>query len=367
MISVSADVGIFSVGMHYGWPSSSIPLLTNGNYKIQMTITEASWLTTILTLSEIFGTVVTAMAMKVIGRRTCILILSIPIFLSWLLIAIADSKIYLYFGRFIGGFVDGALFTVAPPYLSELADNELRGLFGTSIMVTFTFGIAAINIMVLFMSMVSIAYLTSALTVLMFISILFSPESPYYCILTNNYVEAEISIKKFKGKKDIQEDMDRIHGSILDNGSERGILKDLLFEKHYRKCLLISIGLLAIQHSSGFSAIQAYSETVLQESSNFFSPQVANSIYYLVAFIATMISPLVIERLGRKLLLLLSAGLTSLSLFAYGTYIYLKTTSDIDKSLDFIQMVLLLFFVISSIWDFKLFRLLLLVRFFHRI
>ncbi|XP_074034402.1 facilitated trehalose transporter Tret1-like isoform X5 [Leptinotarsa decemlineata] len=131
----TVNMGIFSTGSHSGWPSSSLPLLTSGNSTINMTTQEGSLLTSVTPLTVPLGCIITAVMMKSMGRKTLLLLCPIPLIASWLLIAMATSKIHLYIGRALGGFIDGAIFNVGPAYISEIADAEVRGLFGTSIMV----------------------------------------------------------------------------------------------------------------------------------------------------------------------------------------------------------------------------------------
>ncbi|XP_074034398.1 facilitated trehalose transporter Tret1-like isoform X2 [Leptinotarsa decemlineata] len=335
------NMGIFSTGSHSGWPSSSLPLLTSGNSTINMTTQEGSLLTSVTPLTVPLGCIITAVMMKSMGRKTLLLLCPIPLIASWLLIAMATSKIHLYIGRALGGFIDGAIFNVGPAYISEIADAEVRGLFGTSIMVSFGSGIVLFNVFVTFMSSESIAYLIAALTLPMLFTIPFVPESPYYCLLKGDSEEAELSLKKLKGKQDIQGDLDRISRSILEHGEAKGKVTDILTKKHFRRCICTSIMLSSTQHLSGNSAIQFYLETLFQNSRSI-SSKTINCIYYVGFFVASIVSPLLVDISGRKTLVLVSTGSTTVTLFATGTFMYFKNSLGHDTYVGYVQLLLLL-------------------------
>nr|XP_023024773.1 facilitated trehalose transporter Tret1-like [Leptinotarsa decemlineata] len=335
------NMGMFSVGSHSGWPSSSLPKLTSENSTIHLTTQEGSLLISITPLTVLLGCIVTTILMKLVGRKTMLLLMPIPLTASWLFIAMATSKIHLYIGRALGGFIDAAIFNVSPAYLSEIADPEVRGFFGTLLMVSFGLGIALFNVFVTFMSSEAIAYLIAALTLLMLITIPLVPESPYYCLLKGNTEEAELSLRKLRGKQDIQEDLDRISKSILEHGDDKGKETDMLRKKHFRRCLWTVLTLSFTQYLSGNYAIQAYYETVFQNSETI-SSRVANCIYYVVFFIASIVSPLLVDISGRKPLILISTGLTTLTLFATGIFMYIKSSSNLDTRFEYLQLLLFL-------------------------
>ncbi|XP_023024767.2 facilitated trehalose transporter Tret1 isoform X1 [Leptinotarsa decemlineata] len=335
------NMGMFSVGSHSGWPSSSLPKLTSENSTIHLTTQEGSLLVSITPLTVLFGCAVTTILMKLVGRKTLLLLLPIPLTASWLFIAMATSKIHLYIGRALGGFTDAAIFNVSPAYLSEIADPEVRGFFGTSQTVSFGLGISLFNVFVTFMSSEAIAYLLAALTLIMYITIPLVPESPYYCLLKGNTEEAALSLRKLRRKQDIQEDLDRISKSILEHGDNKGKVTDMLTKKHFRRCLWTILILSFTQHLSGNYAIQAYYETIF-ENSETMSPRVANCVYYVVFSIASIVSPLLVDISGRKPLLLLSTGLTALTLFAIGIFMYFKSSLNLDTRFEYVQLLLFL-------------------------
>lgn len=118
---------ILSSEMHFGWTSPSLPLLIGGDYRIQITKEEASWLAVILLAGTVFGAIFTGCLADILGRKMTILFTALPLFISWMLIAMANYVTELYIARFIAGLASGMSISTVPMYLGEIAEPEVRG------------------------------------------------------------------------------------------------------------------------------------------------------------------------------------------------------------------------------------------------
>lgn len=113
--------------MHFGWTSPSLPILIGGGYKFQITTEEASWLAVILLAGTVFGAIFTGCLADILGRKMIILFTALPLFVSWVLIAMANRLVELYVARFIAGLASGISISTVPMYLGEIAEPEVRG------------------------------------------------------------------------------------------------------------------------------------------------------------------------------------------------------------------------------------------------
>jgi MFS family permease len=107
-----------------GWPSPTIPLLESKETPLEsgpLTVSEASWITSMIYLGGFIITIVSGYAMEKFGRKISILFLAIPAIVSWLLIAYGTNPIYLIVSRLLVG-VTGALFHSVPIFISEISD-----------------------------------------------------------------------------------------------------------------------------------------------------------------------------------------------------------------------------------------------------
>ncbi|CAG9863753.1 unnamed protein product [Phyllotreta striolata] len=331
----AANLGILSIGLHYGWTSAAVPVLRSGKYAFTLTPDEASWLVAIMPLSSLLGDVIAAVTINKIGRKKLILLSAIPLTISWILIAVADTKTNLFVSRVIAGVLDGVLFTVVPPYLAEISEAEIRGFIGGTFMMTLSLGLLMINVLLYFLSISTTAYISSVFSLIMLVIFPYLPDSPYYFLLHQQDVLARKSLRKLRGKWNVTEEIDRIRKGIEEDG-EQGKIFDLITNKTYRKCLFISLLLTLTQHLSGIVPIQTYAETLFQDTKDFLDPSTTNIIYYLIFFLASIVSLVLADRAGRRPLVLFAAGTAALSQLANGIFLYLRTSST---KLDFLQLL----------------------------
>lgn len=347
MFYFSVNLGILSVGLHYGWPSAALPILLSGNYAFKLTPDEASWLVAMIPMTSLIGDILAASTINKIGRKKLILFCALPLTISWILIAVADSQINLFVSRVIAGITDGVLFTVVPPYLAEIADADIRGFIAGTFMMTLSLGLLLVNVMLYFLSISTTAYISSIFTIFMLIILPNLPDSPYYFMLSQKDDEARRSLRKLRGKWDVSEEIKRIGKGIEEDGEE-GKIKDLIRNKTYRKCLLLSLLLTLTQHLSGILPIQSYAETLFIETKEFLNPGTANIIYYLIFFLASIASLVLADRAGRRPLVLFAAGTAAASQLANGVFLYIKTSTDIDTSkIDFLQLLFISTYTIA--------------------
>lgn len=69
------------------------------------------------------------------------IILAVPFILGWILIAFAKNATMFIIGRFLNGFSGGGFCVVAPLFISEGAEDSIRGALGSSFQIMITLGI----------------------------------------------------------------------------------------------------------------------------------------------------------------------------------------------------------------------------------
>lgn len=115
--------------MHFGWTSPSLPHLTGGTYKFQITHDEASWIAVMLLPGTVLGALIAGKLTDVLGRKKVILMTSIPLLFGWMMIGFAENAAMLYVARFVSGMSSGLSFSTVPMYLGEIAEPGIRGKY----------------------------------------------------------------------------------------------------------------------------------------------------------------------------------------------------------------------------------------------
>lgn len=90
-----------------------------------------------------------------------------------------------------------------------------------------------------------------------------------------------------------------------------------------RKGILIGVTLMAINQFSGCFALLNYSATIFRDSGSDMSPNMSSIIIASIQCIGTYCATILVDKVGRKLLLTISASATSLGLAVMGTYSFL--------------------------------------------
>ena len=132
--------------------------------------------------------------------------------------------------------------------------------------------------------------------------------------------------------KSIQDNMSR-------SSTEKSSLKELL-NIRYLKPLLISLGLMLFQQLSGINAVIFYTVSIFEHAGSSMNSNLSTVIIGVVNILSTFVANILIDRLGRKVLLLISTVFMFLSLISLGTYFYLKEVlSNEDKTGEWKEIV----------------------------
>lgn len=138
---------------------------------------------------------------------------------------------------------DGVAFTVVPMYIGEISDAKVRGLLGSSCSVMWIVGFLIINIIGSYLSISMTAIISSLIPVLAFFTFLWMPESPYYLLMRDRKEEAKISLKKFRGEANIEEEFERMEINLQSKSSNSGRFLDLFTVRSNRRAVIIVGGL----------------------------------------------------------------------------------------------------------------------------
>ncbi|KAJ8963766.1 hypothetical protein NQ314_005399 [Rhamnusium bicolor] len=334
--------------MHYGWPSPSLPqILNNTNSSLCISNEEGSWMAVMPLIGAVLGALTAANIVDLFGRKKTIIATAIPFFVAWLMVAFAHNADILHTARFIAGVADGVTFTVVPMYIGEISDAKVRGLLGSSCSVMWIVGFLLINIIGSYLTISTTALVSSLVPVLAFLTFIWMPESPYYLLMRDRVEDAKASLRRFRRMYDVDDEIERMKTCIQTDTKNTGKFLDLFLVKSNRKAVFIIVGLRGFQQFSGTTAITFYAQAIFREAGDDISPHHASMIYFSVQLLVTMISSGIVDKAGRKPLLIISMAGSAFALFLEGTYFYVRSETQIDtSSFGFVPVVVLIGFVI---------------------
>lgn len=259
----------------------------------------------------VFGACLGALTTGRLGDRFCrrhlLLIAAIAFLLGSLYAALAQMSIHLIIGRFIIGLAIGISSYIAPLYIAEIAPPKYRGALVTLNVVMITGGIVIAYISNYVLAEVAAGWRwmlgAGALPAsLLIISIKLLPPSPRWLIKQGRIEQAAHVLQQITDNP--QEHLTALHQHYSKDQSQSR-WRDL-FSLGNGKLLIIGCALSIMQQISGINAILYYAP-ILFKTAGFDSTQtqlLATIGIGMVNFLMTVLALYLVERLGRRTLLL---------------------------------------------------------------
>ncbi|XP_015912675.1 facilitated trehalose transporter Tret1 [Parasteatoda tepidariorum] len=332
LAAIAALSFAMATGMVCGYSASATADMQRSSSPLRPDNGQVAWIGSIIALGAVLGGIVASFLGNRFGRKGTLMLNSIPFMLGWGFIAYADHFVYVYLGRFITGMCVGITCVTIPPYLIEISTPNVRGLLGASFQLFIVTGVLIVNALGIFLSWEWLCVPSAVLVVVAIVGMAFVPESPRWLIGKGGYQEAVAAINFLQGDTvdasaecvSIDEDM-RLQpkGSIS--------LKEIKKPEFIIPALL-SFSLVFFQQTTGSNAVLFYTVEIFNATQSSIDPNEGTVIVDAVLVVATAISSVLMDRCGRKLLLMISGMGMAISLFIFGTYDYLSISNASMKS-----------------------------------
>ncbi|KAL0267507.1 UNVERIFIED_CONTAM: hypothetical protein PYX00_009759 [Menopon gallinae] len=305
----AASMVLLMAGTVLGWSSPVLPKLMTANSTLPVNDDESTWIGSLVAVGAIFGPFPAGIIADAIGRKRGLLAVAIPFLVSWCVLAAASSVGWLYLGRIIAGVANGWGMTLLPMYIGEIATPNARGALGMVGQIMITLGFLYVYIIGPYVPYVWTNVLCGILPVAFFVFLLFMPESPFYELSKNNHKSAAKSLRKLRGKSadGIKDELNALQAAVDESVRQTGTWIDLFSKTANKRAVLLMGGLMAIQQFSGVNVVLFYSESIFQKAGSSLSPSISTIVVGLVMFIASFPTPYLIEKLGRRMVLILSS------------------------------------------------------------
>ncbi len=215
--------------------------------------------------------------------------------------------------RFIGGLGIGASSVLGPVYIAELAPAKWRGRLVATFQLNVVFGI-----MVAYISNYAIRTMhlgaaewrwqvgIAAVPALVFLALLFGiPRSPRYCAAKNRDDEA-LDVLRQMGEVDPEAELADIHAALSE---EHAVEHEPVFRWKYRYPLFLAISIGAFNQLAGINAILYYLNNIFAAAGfSTISSDQQSIVVGATIFTFTIVGMALIDKLGRKTLLLIGAA-----------------------------------------------------------
>ncbi|XP_029672765.1 facilitated trehalose transporter Tret1-like isoform X2 [Formica exsecta] len=351
LAAFAVSVGSMQIGYSLSYTSPAlVSMRDNTTTSFEVTPQMGMWIGSIMPLSALVGGIAGGPFIESYGRKTTIMGTAFPFFGAWILIWLAQNIPMVLIGRSLCGFGVGIASLAFPVYLGETIHAEVRGGLGLMPTVFGNGGILLCYTAGMYLSWRNLALLGASFPIPFLILMFLIPETPRYYISKGKTEMAQKSLQWLRHKNaDITEEFSnivQIHQEALERSNAQSTVS-LLMKKCHFKPLLISLGLMFFQQMSGINAVIFYTVQIFQDAGSTIDENVSTIIIGLVNFIATFVAAVVIDRLGRKVLLYISAMSMILTLFVLGGYFYVKSLGVNMEAAGWLPLVCLIIYVIG--------------------
>ncbi|XP_017467593.1 PREDICTED: facilitated trehalose transporter Tret1-2 homolog isoform X2 [Rhagoletis zephyria] len=313
---------------------------------LQLTVEQQTWVSSLVAIGAFFGALPTGYIADAIGRRYTALIMDVPFIVAWLAIIFAKSPGMLYFGRFVIGISTGSFCVVTPMYISEIAETSIRGTLGTLFQLLLTFGILLVYLIGAVVSWTTLSVLCLMVPIALFIGMLILPETPTYLLKKGRRGDAALSLKWLWGRYcDSRSAIQMIQADLDQAGSDASFI-DLFRNRAAFQGLIISMLLMFFQQFSGINAVIFYTVPIFQSAGSTLDPSICSIIVAFVLVVMTLASSFLIERAGRKVLLLFSSSLMTVCLVILGIYFQMKDGGKDVSGIGWMPLLCVVIFMI---------------------
>jgi SP family arabinose:H+ symporter-like MFS transporter len=262
------------------------------------------------------------------GRKLVLLLSAVLFFASAVGCGLARSATDLVVARLIGGLGVGIASMISPLYIAEVSPPAARGRLVGLQQLAIVSGILLAflsNALLLHTAIADTAKWRWMLAVgafpagAFFLLLLPIPESPRWLLKQGRRDRARTILARIAGAGAVDQEIQQIETAIA---TETGDISEL-FRPGLRTALIIGVVLAVLQQFAGINAIMYYAPRIFEKSGAVASSAFSDTVLVgLVNLIFTLIGMTLVDRLGRKSVLIVGAiGMTAALVLVGGAFV----------------------------------------------
>lgn len=308
-ISFISALGGYLFGFDFAVISGALPFLQK---QFQLNAYWEGFATGSLALGAIVGCLIAGFVSDKYGRKPGLLVAAAIFAISSLSMAFSPSRDIFIAARFCAGIGVGMASMLSPMYIAEVSPAHLRGRMVAINQLTIVIGILITNLVNYTLRnngedawrwMFGLGFIPSAL---FFIGALWLPESPRWLVKAKKEAQANLVLNKIGDAGFANESLQDIEKSL------KGITKTNysdVFKKGVLPAVLVGIGLAVFQQLCGINTVFNYAPKIFESIGASQDDQLLQTVFIGgVNLLFTILAMMLVDRLGRKPLMLIGAG-----------------------------------------------------------
>jgi sugar porter (SP) family MFS transporter len=309
ILSFISALGGYLFGFDFAVISGALPFLKE---KFNLNEYWEGFATGSLALGAILGCVLAGKIADQKGRRPGLLIAAAVFCISSLFMAFAPNRDLFIASRFVAGIGVGMASMLSPLYIGEIAPAPYRGRMVAINQLTIVLGILITNIVNYSLRnegedawrwMFGLGAIPS---LLFLIGVLWLPESPRWLSKMNKFEKAKRILERIGGKDFSNTTITEIQKSFQTGNK---VKFTAVFEKKILPAVLVGIGLAVFQQFCGINVVFNYTATIFESIGASKDDQLLQTVFIGgVNVLFTLLAMGLVDKIGRKPLMLLGAG-----------------------------------------------------------
>lgn len=277
----------------------------------------SSLLNSVVNVGAVVGALTAGPVAKKFGRRTAMLFIDIIVILASFLTLFVSVPLFIV-GRVIGGYCVGFNSALVPLYINEITPLPIKGLagafnqiqicLGSFLAVLFGFGLPKSDFAGFqgqwWRIMLGFPILIGAIRLLLALFV-FRNDTPKYLVYNGEREKAEEALALMYEQDSVSEQLDILDQARVEDEKAGKITFGELFGSRFRGRLLIGCFIAFLQQMTGVNAFIFYSTDIFSKGGRGEDTAVTlSTLFGVFNLIATLISGQIINRFGRKTILI---------------------------------------------------------------
>jgi SP family facilitated glucose transporter-like MFS transporter 3 len=313
---------------------------------VYMDSTLYSVFVSIFVLGALIGGIFAGPVADAIGRRTTLFFSNVFFVVGSIMLAIFSNFYVFVTARLLIGVGVGVVSVVAPLYLAEISPPNYRGSIGAMHQFMIVGAILVVNILGIPLSdrphWRFLLGFPAVIATLQLVLLPFCPMSPRWLMSKGWTESARLSLQRLRGAEDVEAELE----SLTSKEEKKPFWKSLIavFRVGLIRPIFVGLILHVGQQFSGINAIMFYSTNIFK-SAGIDSATIATMAVGIVNIIFSAISVYLVEKLGRKWLLLGSQVVSGISFTVLAISYILKANKIAESAMSIIAVICVLLYI----------------------
>jgi SP family arabinose:H+ symporter-like MFS transporter len=302
------------------------------------------------TLAAVLASLTVVPLSDVVGRKRMLLIVAVLYVVSAVLAAFASGFVMLVIARAIGGLAFGSLM-ITPVYVAEISPARMRGVLVSVNQMNIVVGLSAAyfsNYLLVALTgratpwitslgldhhtwrwMLGMEIVPSAIWVVL---LCFVPESPRWLVVKGRPEAARAILRRLVLPTEVEPQIVAVQQTARGLNSSQPAPLRQIFQRKLRYVMLIGMVVGIAQQITGINAVFFFATSIFEQSGVGTDGAFAQAVWVgLINVVFTVVAMLLIDRVGRRPLLLagLAGVVVSMSIAGWGFY---QATYRLDEA-----------------------------------